>query len=60
MILIGQVMDFDGNTSAIKIALAFDDEFENQDVILDVLEPKSVIVKNWALSGAGQLTSLES
>jgi len=64
MMLVGQVMDVDGNTNALKLLFDYDQEIENveelETVSLKVLESKSKIVKNWDLGGSGQITTLQS
>ena len=63
MILIGQIMDLEGNTNSIKISLNFDNDFESikelEEVDFKLIESKNKIVDSWDLSGSGKITSLE-
>jgi len=64
MILIGQIMDSAGDTSAIKFALSFEDDFktmeELENVSFEIVESKSKIVDEWNFAGSGRITILEN
>ncbi|MGQ0638412.1 MAG: hypothetical protein ACT4N1_03500 [Nitrososphaerota archaeon] len=63
MIILGQVMDDDGNVNTIKIfvksASPLTGDFSLEPVDLEIKMPQSKIAKKWGLSASGQLSLLK-
>ena len=63
MVLIGELIDLEGNQNTLKLTLDFVDslegDFGSEPIGFDIL-PQSKISREWSVSAQGQLSQIES